>query len=261
MAGVELARLTRFNTLQSRGARRAILPIYIDLRRIGSSTGIFSDETIPMAERGTRLLRDILTSIHQQFLDFAIDGDDLNLSVIGSTLDAFIDAATHVEIVGGDSTEQSKSSQSATNTSKADGAVTLSKTPSLTGQFAASQGLTIAEENTKGMAGKLRHRVNFGAIGQTAARIVDAMKPHRVWILLDEWSAIPLDIQPYVADLIRRCLLPIPRTSVKIAAIEQRSQFKIGGEQGDYIGIELGADISASLNLDDFMVFDHPFAD
>ncbi len=42
---------------------------------------------------------------------------------------------------------------------------------------------------------------------------------------------------------------------MKIAAIEQRSSFRILRSQGDYIGIELGADASADLDLDDFMVF------
>lgn len=49
----------------------------------------------------------------------------------------------------------------------------------------------------------------------------------------------------------------IPKVIVKIAAIEQRSSFVIRRDSGDYIGLELGADISADLNLDDFLVFDY----
>jgi hypothetical protein len=45
--------------------------------------------------------------------------------------------------------------------------------------------------------------------------------------------------------------------TVKIAAIEQRTNFLIPGDRGDYTGIEIGADVTADLNLDDFMVFDH----
>jgi hypothetical protein len=43
---------------------------------------------------------------------------------------------------------------------------------------------------------------------------------------------------------------------VKIAAIEHRSKFAAFLEQGGYLGIELGADVTADINLDDFVVYD-----
>jgi hypothetical protein len=75
--------------------------------------------------------------------------------------------------------------------------------------------------------------------------------------LIDEWSEVPIDLQPYLADLLRRTVLPIARITVKIAAIEHRSQFTIKLERGEYIGFELGSDVSADLNLDDFLVFEN----
>jgi hypothetical protein len=44
--------------------------------------------------------------------------------------------------------------------------------------------------------------------------------------------------------------------TVKIAAIEQRTNFKTG-EGSDYTGIEVGAYASADVDLDDYMVFDN----
>jgi len=82
------------------------------------------------------------------------------------------------------------------------------------------------------------------------------VKPARLLFVLDEWSAIPLDLQPYLADLIRRAVFPVPGITVKIAAIEQRSNFKMGSHS-DYTGIEIGADASADVDLDDYMVFDN----
>ena len=70
-------------------------------------------------------------------------------------------------------------------------------------------------------------------------------------------SEIPIDLQPYLADLIRRTLLPVSTLTVKIASIEHRSQFLLLQSRGQYTGLELGADISADLNLDDFLVFDN----
>jgi hypothetical protein len=42
----------------------------------------------------------------------------------------------------------------------------------------------------------------------------------------------------------------------RVAAIEQRSNLKLG-THGDYTGIEIGADASADVDLDDYMVFDN----
>lgn len=75
-------------------------------------------------------------------------------------------------------------------------------------------------------------------------------------MLLDEWSEIPIELQPYLADLLRRIILPRRFISLKIA-IEHRSRFSIKKPRGEYIGLELGADVAADLNLDDFLVFDN----
>ena len=40
------------------------IAIYIDMRTIGSTGGIYADPSIPIAERGTRLLLDTMTVIH-----------------------------------------------------------------------------------------------------------------------------------------------------------------------------------------------------
>jgi hypothetical protein len=74
--------------------------------------------------------------------------------------------------------------------------------------------------------------------------------------MIDEWSEVPLELQPYLADLLRRTVLAVPTCILKIAAIEHRSQFMLRMARREYIGFELGADISANLNLDDFLVFD-----
>jgi len=86
-------------------------------------------------------------------------------------------------------------------------------------------------------------------------KLVEALPVTRIWILLDEWAAIPMDLQPYLADLLRRAVFPVRGMVVKIAAIEQRARFSLPGAESDYVGIEVGADAAADLDLDDFMVF------
>jgi hypothetical protein len=74
-------------------------------------------------------------------------------------------------------------------------------------------------------------------------------------ILFDEWSSIPLDIQPYLAEFVKRSLLPNPNIILKIATLEYRSQFFITTDNRR-IGFDLGSDISAMLDLDDCYVYD-----
>jgi hypothetical protein len=50
-------------------------------------------------------------------------------------------------------------------------------------------------------------------------------------------------------------VLPLQRFTVKIAAIEQQTSFRTQVE-GHQIGIELGADMGAHVNLDDFLVYE-----
>jgi hypothetical protein len=75
-------------------------------------------------------------------------------------------------------------------------------------------------------------------------------------LLLDEWSSVPRDLQPLLADLIRRGMLPVGGAAVKIAAIERRSRFTSVATSGEYVGIEVGSDAASAVDLDEFLVLD-----
>ncbi len=75
-------------------------------------------------------------------------------------------------------------------------------------------------------------------------------------IIIDEWSAIPLDIQPYLAEFLKKSFIPIPEVVLKIGALEYRSNFTIPRDKHNYIGFELGSDISTNLDIDDYFVYD-----
>jgi hypothetical protein len=82
-----------------------------------------------------------------------------------------------------------------------------------------------------------------------------SLQTKRVWFLLDEWSSVPSDVQPLLGQFLVRCVLPLQKFTVKIAAIEQQTHFR-SQLNGSLIGIELGADVAANVDLDDFMVFE-----
>lgn len=105
--------------------------------------------------------------------------------------------------------------------------------------------------------GVVKYHLKFGGVNSAMRSLVDALPVKRVWLLLDEWSSVPLDLQPYLGDLLRRCVCNIPKITLKIAALEYRSNFRISNDHGAYIGLELGAEMTSIVNVDDYLVFEN----
>ena len=67
---------------------------------------------------------------------------------------------------------------------------------------------------------------------------------------------MPISLQPYVAEMLRRIFFSLPKVTVRIAAIPHRTEWRILREgSSDYIGIEIGSDIFPILDLDEFVIF------
>lgn len=234
------------------------LAIQLDMRNLGSAGGIYADPSIPIAQRSTRLLVDVLAAIHGFILDQAVEHDGpVNLGVAGPALDELFDAHSAVKVVGTTVLETTASAESAGSAESMLGFTAATSSVSVSGKLKLSQSDREAVSAKKTVTGPEVHRVNFGSVGSALRKVVQTLPNQRLWILIDEWSEVPLDLQPLLADLLRRAVLPIRGVTVKIAAIEQRSRLLIPDALVGNIGLELGADLSAALNLDDFMVFDN----
>jgi hypothetical protein len=228
--------------------------IFTDLRTIGSSGGLYGDTAIPLPERGTRLLLDVLADFHRNILQACLDGH-LDLARFAPVLDSLASASTQVIIIGEASREvKEQSEDSRTTGSKTE--ARISKDPSLILSGESRANTKKSSEQTYSEHGERRYRVHFGGVSNALADLISALGGKEIVLVLDEWSTVPFDLQPYLADLIRRAFFPVRGITVKIAAIEQRAQFKIG-ESNDYTGIEIGADASADVNLDDYLVFEN----
>jgi hypothetical protein len=230
----------------------------VDLRNIGSNGGLYADASRPLQERATGLLVDVLSEIHESLFQFFVNrADRLDLAQTGPALDSFAEAITQVRVVG-EVQQETKADQA----SKVSDEESVSARIGLEGVHASfssaaerveSSGRSLSERRT----GIEHLHVHFGATGAALRRLAGLLAPHRLWLLLDEWSSIPVILQPYLADLLRRSAFPITGVTVKVAAIEHRSEFQLPSQEGGYIGIEVGADASADVSLDDFMVFDN----
>ena len=243
-----------------RQARRAAgeIAIQIDMRNLGSAGGIYADSSIPLTQRATRLLIDVLAAIHGHLFDQAIEHDGLvNLGVAGKALDEFFSAHSAVKVIGTTTVEATASAENANNAEAKLGFSGAIPGLSVSGEAKVGNSEREAVSAKKIVTGQEVPRVNFGSVGSTLRKIVDTLPKAKLWILIDEWSEVPLDLQPYLADLLRRAVLPTKGITVKIAAIEQRSRLLIPEATVGNVGLELGADVSAAINLDDYMVFDN----
>ncbi len=230
------------------------VPVYVDLRNMGSSGGIYADPQIPIPQRATRLLLDVLGTLHEDLTEHAVTAD-LDLAALGPVLDKLGESITELEVVG----EVHRETKFGAHVDREDSSalkLSLQAKPAMEATLTSGNKTSSHAESRLEESGPVRYRVHFGSVSKALVELTKALSPARILVVLDEWSTIPLELQPYLADLVRRALFPVSGITVKIAAIEQRSNFKTGSH-GDYTGIEIGADASADVDLDDYMVFDN----
>lgn len=232
------------------------IAILIDLRTIGSTGGLYADTQLPLSERGTRLVADVLGQVHESLVDVALtraEREDMTSAL--TSLDRLAEAITEVQVVGQVEHEHSEDEERARQSSGGVSGGLAPTGPSVSAGASQASSSTTRSDRRDKTVGAARHRVHFGQVSAVLTRLVEALSVPRIWILLDEWSSVPLDLQPLLADLLRRAVFPVRGVVTKIAAIEQRSHFQVARDSGDYLGIELGADAAADLDLDDYMVF------
>lgn len=234
------------------------ISISIDMRTIGSNGGLYADQGLPISQRATRLLVDTLQAIHEQIFNVVVnDEGSFDLSKVGPKLDAFLTSASEVVVNGTVSAEFGREDKSDEALGVSLGFKAGAKGFEFSGGGDSKDQSSVVLTSKRSASGVEYSRVHFGSLHKELKSLCDELGNKRLWILIDEWSEVPLDLQPYLADLIRKSLLPVRMMTVKIAAIEQRTNFNLSNGSGGYIGIEVGADVTANTNLDDFMVFEN----
>lgn len=238
------------NNIQQNG----IICAPIDMRLIGSTGGIFADPNISLSERATRLLSDTLCTIHETILEYIFEKDLVNTTEIAQLLNDFIDKATSLNIEGTSEEERGSVNHSSTNSSLGIGVTNNS----VSANFTRSDKMSLDNTERTKTSGRKILRIHFGEITKLLSNIVSKLPRKELWVLIDEWSEVPMDLQPYLAELLRRILYPISGITVKIAAIAHRCNFLLNDQDtGVRVGIELGSDASSVINLDEYMVFDN----
>ncbi|WP_201799374.1 hypothetical protein [Subtercola vilae] len=229
--------------------------VYVDLRTVGSAEGIFDGEQIGPIERTGRLLVDLLNQFHDEILQAALEDNQLVGDALFVTrLDGLLSAIGSIRVDGPVELTTDVEKERSTHDG---GRVELDIVRPKVAVAASSD----TSESQKDRAvvtrrGVERVSLNFSDVARALRELADSLSARRVWIILDEWTSVPWDVQPYLGAFLVRCVLPLQQFTVKIAAIEQQINFRTKLPNGQIIGIELGADMSANLSLDDFMVFE-----
>lgn len=228
-----------------------LISIYLDARSLGS-TSQFSDLSLPIQQRCVCLFRDILSEVYNSLLEFVTDGKNKAeaafepLYKFGEFISNPNYSAENQEIT------KRELNQSGTEDSASLTIGTLKKSSF---QLGAKENTTRTAETTTTATVRKDEKVVFPELRSYINDVLKAAGSH-MYILFDEWSSLPIDIQPYLAEFIRRGVLPNPEITIKIASLEYRSQFISHLEDGRSFGIELGSDISASLDVDDYYIYD-----
>jgi hypothetical protein len=222
--------------------------VLVDLRTIGSAGGYYLAASDGVSLAALRIIVDLLSEIHGELFRTSIrlmEEQDVTQLVRG--MDQLAEAVSALSI---DGTTLQGAELTETVSGDARGRVTGSVQPHISLSWGTSQSET--RSSARSESGIERPSLNFSSVAKAFNEILPALPDGRLWILLDEWSALPFDVQPIVADFIRRCLLPCRGLVLKVAAVEQRSRFWDSSPNG-YVGLELGADIFAGVDLDDYL--------
>ena len=231
----------------------ATVATYIDARTLGSST-LFADTERPLHSRFLGLYRDVIATLHNALFE------ELAAKQAGK-VDAALDALGEIEkqlAYTESEIEDVRIRSAETNSRQLGTSVRASVAPAGPSLSAGvNAGMSASVQSEMESRTVRSSKVIFPTLFAGFQKVLDDMHLERFVILVDEWSSIPLDLQPYLAELLNRVFFANRKVVVKIATLEFRSKFVLFDSDGrKELGLELGGDIESAIDLDDFYVYD-----
>jgi hypothetical protein len=231
--------------------RNGQLAAYIDIRLLGSAQQAANADR-PFPVRCINLFKDLLVEIYNELLEAATDPDrDVGDDAI-ETVEAFGDGVT--ALARGAGTHE-VATRALTDESSSAGARAELGTRGVSVAAGARANTREETEVSTRYTEVFETNLFFADLHRQLDAALEALRTDLL-VLLDEWTALPQDIQPFLAEFLRKSLLPSRRVTVKIASLEYRSTFNVRLANNNVVGMEMGGDISATLDLDDYYVYD-----
>ena len=230
--------------------------ILFDCKATGSAADV-SDVSLPEKHRMIQLMRDFLLCIHQDLRAYFKDSmyvDTEENSEINDLLN-YLFRECYTQGMTENKYENSKGEENNTqNVNAVNSQFEIAPIPKGVFGFQDQSQNNRSTKASKKTSGIIYEKIVFPNIFHCLNRIGEISKTKFV-ILIDEWSNLPLDIQPHFAEFLRRCIMPSRFYTLKIAVVKGRTKYCIKNERIIY-GFEIGADISVSLDLDTICMYD-----
>lgn len=227
--------------------RQEEVVVLADLRIVGSASAYQLRDESSFELAATRIVVDLLATMHEQLFAYSLRALDQERDVtqLVRGMDAMAEAASAVTISGTSTvTEESRADRSREHSlglevSTGGGRV----------HAGGSANVQYGRSHTRSASGQARPALLLGEVQRAIQQVIQSLPKKRIWILIDEWSSLPIPFQPLVADFIRRSLLPCNGLILKMAAVDRRTQL-VESHQGGYVGLELGSDVFLGADLD-----------
>jgi hypothetical protein len=225
--------------------------VYIDARILGSTVQ-FSDFSVPIKRRCLSLFRDILAPMQDNLMEHICEYPNENCNQAFEAADQL--AGVILEPFKLYEEQSMTTSEVAKTHEGSDAKVAIKDAKFPTLEAGISSSLSAEHSVQRTFKVESEDKVVFPNLFDSLSRTLELANT-KLYVLIDEWSSLPQDIQPYLAEFLKRGLLPVTRAVLKIASLEYRSRFFIQ-ENGHFCGVELGADIAIVPDLDDYYVYD-----
>ena len=196
--------------------------VFVDVRRLGSAQ-LMTNTDKPLSVRSVSLFRDLLGELQSHLLDLATDPDQPErIDALESVSDLAATIATvSTRITGRDITREAGESGGGSQEVSA----TIAARPSLAVRAGSSQNYSekFAERYTE----VFEDTISFTEVVTSLERVVRTLGLDSVLLILDEWSTISPEVQPHVAEFLKRSIIPGSRISLKIASLTYGSNFSL----------------------------------
>lgn len=233
-------------------AEADVAAVYIDCRTIGSSAQ-FSDPSLPLPSRCIALFRDLLGEVHDALVEHVLHLAETDPSATPNweQLDGLATVISHA--IAEQRAEQVSRSAAASSSSELSGDASIGDGVGIDAH--AGRSASRSDEVVTTYAVVHHDKIIFPEVFALVRNILEGCDSE-LYILVDEWAEIPRDLQPYLAEFVKKSFFANPRVTLKIATLDYRSTFGTPLPDGKMLGFEVGSDISSTLDLDDFFVYD-----
>jgi hypothetical protein len=225
------------------------LPIYIDLRKI---LPLITEQEPDSFETSVLIFKHIIDEIISNLvnnLKYILDITSLKQQPIEKEKEIHLIEQLkkiNIEFDGQSFKRLGKITLSQREIQKIAGSIRASKSPEISAGKERSYEEGKEQEYTK--------YISFSQISEILGDISDSLGGLKIYCLIDEWSELPMNLQPYVSELLKRSFIA-SNYVLKIAAIPYRSKFQENFDEGKRIGLEEGGDVFP-ITLDDRYIFE-----